>query len=140
MILLVLTRIIVFLKTNLDYWTWFFTVRTNNIIKEYLPKDFEYESVQLTMRESWWCQRINKGKFSCKKINRVSIRKDGLGNETRVYSTFGRKLFWLDISYLAVESNFESVAESARKYGSWELEDFEIIIWSGYDQLYEFVY
>ena len=130
--------IALFLNWNIDLGPMFFISRSNKIIKEYVPQDFEVrKNNNLIIAKE--CQGLLKGTYDCKQIYRKSVWENPSWDLFDVWAVFQNHKWKISLSNLAV-SPFESVVDTMDRIANWDWDYFEIFVWSGYEWIDGFFY
>jgi hypothetical protein len=132
-ILCVWIFIALFAKWNIDLGPILFISRSNKIIKEYIPQDFEVRKyINLIIAKD--CQSFVKGTYDCKQIYRKSVWQNSSWDLFDVWTIFQNQKWKISISNLAV-SPAESVVDTMEKINNGDWDDFEILVWSGSERI-----
>ena len=120
-----------FANWNIDLGPMLFISRSNKIIKEYIPQDFEVrKNNNLIIAKD--CQSFVKGNYDCKQIWRKSLWQNSSWDLFDVWAVFQNNKWKISLSNLAI-SPFESVVDTMEKIDNWDWDSFEILVWSGYE-------
>lgn len=132
MILLVAWILIaLFLNWNIDIWPVFFINRSDKIMKTYLPEDFAVrKNNNIIIAKD--CQGVLKGTYGCKQIYRKSVCQNSAWDLFDVWAIFQNHKWRIFLSNLAV-SPADNLLNTMDKIDNWDWDNFEILMWSGYE-------
>ena len=131
-ILCVWIFIALFAKWNIDLGPILFISRSNKIIKEYIPQDFEVrKNNNLIIAKD--CQSFVKGTYDCKQIDRKSVWQNSSWDLFDVWAIFQNQKWKISLSNLAV-SPAESVVDAMEKIDNWDWDSFEILMWRSFKE------
>ena len=126
-----LTWIILFINWNVDLGPVLFIERSNKIMKEYIPEDFVVrKNNNLLITKD--CLKFMKGSYDCKQIYRKSVWQNSSWDLFDIWAVFQNHKWSISLSNLAV-SPFDSVVNTMDKIDNWDWDNFEILVWSGYE-------
>ena len=130
-ILCVWIFIALFAKWNIDLGPILFISRSNKIIKEYIPQNFEVrKNNNLIIAKD--CQSFVKATYDCKQIYRKSVWQNSAWDLFDVWTIFQNHKWRIFLSNLAV-SQADNVVNTMDKIDNWDWDNFEILVWSGYE-------
>ena len=131
-----LTWIILFMNWNIDIWPVLFIERSNKIMKEYIPEDFVVrKNNNLLIAKD--CLKFMKGSYNCKQIYRKSVWQNSSWDLFDIWAVFQNHKWSISLSNLAV-SPFDSVVNTMDKIDNWDWDNFEILVWNGYEWIDRF--